>query len=666
MSSRSKRSRAESLSPALFPFLAVLVCTMGALVLILVIVVSQASASAKQTVQLKEDALLEQSDMVEVASEEMKAQRQKQQEAINNRRAQLAGIEDHIDRLIDELNKIKETQAAIERQSTQTVQERAAQSQQMLQLEQQIQTAQEELVEARSKAERTKPAFAILPYQGKQGTTRRPIYIECTQGGVIIQPEGVMISVEDLKPPHGPGNPLDASLRLIRTTFQKLDPSASTMISPYPLLLVRPDGIKSYVLARAAMNGWDDQFGYELIDQNMPLAFPPSVPGLSKQLVENLEIARQRQTALIAAMPRRYSKEYEWDDVLDSIDQDLGDGSGAASRSRMAAGKDWSAIDSEIAEEVGSAPWKMVAELPNGSNRMGVSDSHMPGRPEPANTSSRQGLLASNGQLPSDQEMRSMQQAARDGQLASQRAFAGTATNDAWQDPASGEQSGFGTEGLQTADGNATGTPGSSVRPADLAAQAAQGSGTQPFASSSVSQSRSVGSQGGNPNFSFQANPSNQDMAQGASPSSEQNPNDQSPNIDISPRRPSQRSSADAKKVASAPVRTWTTTHRHVNGTMVTRPMTIVAMSDRWLIMRDNATTQVERTIPLNVGPSAAGQQLEKAINERVESWGIAVANGYWQPKLTIQFAPDAEISVQRLRKILDGSGLDAELQPLR
>ena len=94
--------------------------------------------------------------------------------------------------------------------------------------------------------------------------------------------------------------------------------------------------------------------------------------------------------------------------------------------------------------------------------------------------------------------------------------------------------------------------------------------------------------------------------------------------------------------------------------------MTIVAMSDRWLIMRDNAPNQVERVIQLHVGPSAAGQQLETAINERVESWGIAVANGYWQPKLNLQYGPDSETSVQRLRKILDGSGLDIDLQPLR
>ena len=128
MSSRSKRSRGESLAPALFPFLAVLVCTMGALVLILVIVVSQASASAKVSIQAEEDALLEVSDMVEVNSEELKAQRAKQQEIVNNRRSQLAAIEDHISRLMKDLKNLNQTADAIEHQSTRTEQQRAEQS----------------------------------------------------------------------------------------------------------------------------------------------------------------------------------------------------------------------------------------------------------------------------------------------------------------------------------------------------------------------------------------------------------------------------------------------------------------------------------------------------------------------------------------------------------
>jgi hypothetical protein len=329
-------------------------------------------------------------------------------------------------------------------------------------------------------------------------------------------------------------------------------------------------------------------------------------------------------------------------------------------------------IDSEIANEVGESPWNMVAELPNGPapSSMGGPIGNMPGRAESEIASNRQDSPSSstNGMPTTSQDIRNLQQASRDGLLEAQGALAGNALNanqDSWRDPVSGESSPLGSEGSYPAN-STSGSQTSNSRPANLAAQQAQATNSQSGPSSQSSPSNSISSQGGSPSFSTQVNQSNPESAQGASPSSEQNPAEQSPNVDISPRRPSRRSSNDSKKVASAPVRTWTTSHRHVNGTMVTRPMTIVAMSDRWLIMRDNAPHQVERVIPLEVGPSAAGQQLETAINERVESWGIAVSNGYWQPKLTLQFAPDAEVSVQRLRKILDGSGLDADLQPLR
>ena len=48
---------------------------------------------------------------------------------------------------------------------------------------------------------------------------------------------------------------------------------------------MRPDGAVAYSVARAAMSSWEDEFGYELVDADMELAFPPSDPTL-KQVVE--------------------------------------------------------------------------------------------------------------------------------------------------------------------------------------------------------------------------------------------------------------------------------------------------------------------------------------------------------------------------------------------
>ena len=50
---------------------------------------------------------------------------------------------------------------------------------------------------------------------------------------------------------------------------------------PYPLLLVRPDGIMAYECALAAMKSWGPDFGYELINVDWHLNYPPADPNSS-------------------------------------------------------------------------------------------------------------------------------------------------------------------------------------------------------------------------------------------------------------------------------------------------------------------------------------------------------------------------------------------------
>ena len=117
-----------------------------------------------------------------------------------------------------------------------------------------------------------------MPYQGPNGTRRRPIYIECRQSGIIIQPEGIVFGPQDFNgsvgaretrwtPPCG----------RFASTGRGLEGDAAQG-EPYPLLIVRPDGAVAYSMARAAMAGWDDEFGYELVDDETELAFPPGDP----------------------------------------------------------------------------------------------------------------------------------------------------------------------------------------------------------------------------------------------------------------------------------------------------------------------------------------------------------------------------------------------------
>ena len=255
-------------------------------------------------------------------------------------------------------------------------------AQRIEELRKEIETKKTELAEELAKKKDQSPAFSIIPYDGPNGTSRRPVYIECRETGVVIQPEGIAISIEDLGPPHGPGNPLDAALRVLRNAYQARDANYGITIPPYPLLIVRPDGIHSYALARAAMSGWDDQFGYELIDADMQIAYPDGVPRVAEELNQVIAAAQQRRRGLIAALPARYSRNPylgpesdgdSWgDDASPPGSSSTGNHSLANTKQSKSGGgggnssnwNDASDSDGGIDE---SGRWKMVRTLPPGS-----------------------------------------------------------------------------------------------------------------------------------------------------------------------------------------------------------------------------------------------------------------------------------------------------------
>ena len=158
-------------------------------------------------------------------------------------------------------------------------------------------------------AARRPPVYAIVPYDGPNGTHRRPIYLECTSEGVVIQPEGILLPVQRLSQVRsGPAIRSDAALRAIREYYARLGPTGSQG-EPYPLLIVRPGGVESYAMARAAMRSWDDEFGYELIDETMQLKYPGRRSHAGTTAAERSIVdARSRQAILAAAMPSRFEQ----------------------------------------------------------------------------------------------------------------------------------------------------------------------------------------------------------------------------------------------------------------------------------------------------------------------------------------------------------------------
>ena len=639
MSKRSRRG--NDYAPSTFPFLAVLLCVIGALVLLLVINVTNSRASARNQVQSELTEAIEEakerSDYLVSISEELQARRQQVGKQIELRRSELARAEDHIERLEKDL---LEAQARLEKlEDMQESSELKANDPARIQeLKDQIEAQKLRLAEAIAERKDQTPAFSIIPYEGANRTTRRPVYLECTAQGVVIQPEGVLVSIEDLGPPHGPGNPLDAALRVLRNAYQSRDAIYGITIPPYPLLLVRPEGIASYALARSAMSGWDDQFGYELIDAQMELAFPDGIPELKTDLVRALGVAKDRQRALVAALPAKYSRNpfaTKTEETWDSIDADLARG---ANRSESIARGSQVGKDSGIEQD---RRWEMIEQLPASS--LGRSDSN--------------GF--SSGLMPAGKELGS----GGSGVGSTVEAETSTAQGDGSRGDRSGSE-GTGSEG--------TGSEGTQGGGSQVEGSMSPTSGGARSSSNRFSASSS-GSSGGS--ASLEQSPEDEQMQRAMQEQAiKQQAGESLPGSRASSassasagesKKKTSGADSDLKPISLTAGKDWATSRMDNRSTPVSRPIRIIVLQDRWLMCSEGQDWKYDAEISLEQGPQAASAELQESIRDRVESWGLSLPGGYWVPSLSVQAAADAEQSLLRMQRLLEGSGVIIKVQPL-
>ena len=689
--SRSKRQR-DDMAPALFPFLAVLLCTIGALTLILVLTVANSHASARREAESTLTEVQDTKDLVEVMSEELKAQREDLKSKLEVRRKALTDIEDHISRLTNTLDQLALKIERIQTETIQTDAERASKTQQVAALREEVEQKKKELIDAIEQQKKRKPAFAVIPYSGANGTSRRPVYLECTKDGLIIQPEGLVIGLNDLQPPYGPGNPLDAALRVLRLTYQQKDVNFGITLPPYPLLLIRPDGIKTYALAREAMSGWDDQFGYELVDNAMELKFPQSPVGLKDQLSSTLEMAKRRQQALVASMPRRVVQ--DGNDNWDTIDasnvlkspgsETSSSGTDAASNHEAGSGfspggrspSEWQMVQGMANSQVANAIQKNGFESSQASSSLG--NLAFSGNPTPLSTPNAS--TSQGKKLTGHFEVAQVQDAfgqpaiqpgggTRGGALSSatdiklgEKAvpskgnFGGT--------HGSGEETHENTNAMAQSGTAQSGTAQSGSNSSNNNSTAANGVGTNapaPPGANAFSSGTATGggasavSANGSPGQDPTDPSASQSVSMSMGPTGEATP----------PKAKHVRPEGDLKPIAVSAGRGWAASRAEGKATPVSRPLAIVALKDRWLLRTEGSSAAFEANITMAEGPQQAGNQLAQAMRERVDSWGLAVTGGYWSPTLTIEAANDAQQSVARLERLLEGSGVEIKVVPL-
>lgn len=314
--------RRPQISISLFPFLAVLVCAMGALILLLLVMTRKirheqyggdASAAVAVTTQAaypdrsREIAELEterdtvQTDVLRLQQqvnelEQSVAQQQTTVEGLRQRfselegtlqtaeatpdKSDIAGLQNQITELrsqqvvlrqrLDEQEKrllAKQLQLKAVTDATAAAKEKLyTVNSAIVALRKQVQDAQQTAASAGTET--------IVEFTNTVGTTRTPIIVEVSKEGYRIQPTGIVIESKDMEGFPVSDTPLMAAILAVHRERAR----GSVTSQPYVLLLVRPTGSQAFYPAQGILANEKIHFGYELIDADKAIATGESAP----------------------------------------------------------------------------------------------------------------------------------------------------------------------------------------------------------------------------------------------------------------------------------------------------------------------------------------------------------------------------------------------------
>ncbi len=339
----SRRRSQSELSVSLFPFLAVLVCAMGALILLLLIITRQVRPQAMTPAPVAEaeavvshslspvlqPARIELAENYAPAMLPQKSNQQfpatdaikfdekkdgdqarmrlldKQKEELQNSRLQQKLIQmqiaDLTSRLADEKKKKQELKTrfislskrkdelkkngSLKRPSSQN-------SNHLKQLQEELLRKKRELKEQKQVASDILGKLQIVTYDGATGIRRKPIFIECNAGNVTFQPEKVKLTAEDLERYSPDTHPLGFAVRALNEYRNQKEASQEPA---YVLLIVRPNGIDEFYSTRRILGVQGIAFGYELVGQKQEFYFN-QLDAQAKKVIED-SLTQSRQSA---------------------------------------------------------------------------------------------------------------------------------------------------------------------------------------------------------------------------------------------------------------------------------------------------------------------------------------------------------------------------------
>lgn len=316
-----RSARGEAPASSLFPFLAVLLCTMGAMVVLLVAMAhvsrqrahrqaeaaEQAAVAARAAADSPERRAAEaRLAEAEAVAERLREIRDEGEERLRQEQARLSDIEDHLRRLRDEREElVVETTELVAVEEEHYDDQKVAEGE-LLRLNELIGELRDEIEEMKHAAAGRQRSYAVVPMRdAKSGTLRPPIYFECGPDGVVLQPEGIEFDWQDLAAPKH-SSPITVAARAVVRYYEDHPEAraANELGEPYPLILVRPDGVESYYRARTALELGGVDYGYQPIAEDWPVEYGDPNASVAQRVIEAVELARRERVGLARVIPK--------------------------------------------------------------------------------------------------------------------------------------------------------------------------------------------------------------------------------------------------------------------------------------------------------------------------------------------------------------------------
>ena len=683
----SRRQR-KGISPSLFPFLAVLVCTLGTLILLLALVAQNATNAAEQTARNQQpekplppraglsvkavDSLLKEQIFL---LEEQVSIREEQTNELGEKRdtltyfdQQLASTRERLRQLNDEIQRLNDADRGAEIEEI---------DQQMLRtVLEQVDSEKKAIAKLREEVENQTPRIVIVPHKGPNGTDRTPIYIECTSTGVTIFPEGNRITLSQLERAAYSSNPLDAALRTVRlhTLGQHND-----AVPPYPLLVVRPDGIEAYAAARSAMQDWDDQFGYELVPTDVELAYQNPDPSLKHKIDLAISQAVSEQQTLhshASNSARGYGGQRPQGNPA------------ATATSGQHGNRRLPILSAATLDREGRASGFRSQNDPANSvaagrqtvlpSRAGYGNSTYPrqagyGNRAPAGQQWQMdaGNEARQWAAKIQSATRDMEQVSKS-QASRERSAGLLPPNEVSEREASDSTNATIGEEISKAGSEAVSqnhshnlpdtfrdrTPLRSSSTTGSAQQSTDAGSENSSQESSVDQGR-----GQTGSMSKQTLANGNGGTQNAGSHTEYQSSQQLDRTQDKQKTPSRRLTDNQREPLSKDGKDWALPKRMLGlkGNAIVRGIRVECHPDHFVLLASGAAGKTEVFGFTMVGPSLekATLQLAAAIRERIDRWGPALPGGRWEPQLQITIMPDSENRYRALQEVFRDSGID-------